>query len=80
MGSGPHFAKVNDQSSEFLKKNCYLSIGSVALSQVLHVALVDVSVLILQMNEHLGVIVMGLQASSDAFPEIVVKGPVLIEP
>lgn len=34
------FAKVNDQSSEFLKKNFYLSIGSVALSQVLHLALV----------------------------------------
>ena len=43
-------------------------------------ALVGVSVLILHMNEHLGVIVMGLQASSDAFAEIVVKGPVLMEP
>ena len=39
-GFPPTFVKVNDQSSEFLKKIFYLSIGSVALSKVLYLALV----------------------------------------
>ena len=44
-----------------------LSLGSIALREVLHVTFVSLSVLILQVKEHLGVIVMGLQSSSDAF-------------
>ena len=56
-----------------------LSLGSIALHQVLHVALVGQSVLILQVKEHLGVIVMGLQPSSDAFAEILVQGSIVVE-
>ena len=49
------------------------------MRQVLHVALVDLSVLILQVKEHLGVIVMSLQSSSDAFAEILVEGAIVVE-
>ena len=56
-----------------------LSLGSIALREFLHVALVSLSVLILQVKEHLGVIVMGLQPSSDAFAEILVKGAIVVE-
>lgn len=68
-------------NAQMFKKNngLLLSLGSIALSQLLHVAFVGLSVLILQVKEHLGVILMGLQSSSDAFPQIVVEGSVLIE-
>ena len=49
------------------------------MRQVLHVALVNFSVLILQVKEHLGVIVMRLQPSSDAFAEILVEGVIVVE-
>ena len=64
-----------------IKKHRFIdsSLGSIALRQVLHVALVSLSVLILQVKEHLGVIVMGLQPSSDAFAEILVEGAIVVE-
>ena len=49
------------------------------MREFLHVALVSLSVLILQVKEHLGVIVMGLQPSSNAFAEILVEGAIVVE-
>ena len=56
-----------------------LSLGSIALREFLHVTFVNFSVLILQVKEHLGVIVMRLQPSSDAFAEILVEGAIVVE-
>ena len=80
MGSRPPLQKsmINPQ----IKKNTHFidsSLGSIALREFLHVALVSLSVLILQVKEHLGVIVMGSQPSSDAFAEILVKGTIVVE-
>ena len=49
------------------------------MREFLHVALVSLSVLILQVKEHLGVIVMRLQPSSDTFAEILVEGVIVLE-
>ena len=49
------------------------------MREFLHVTFVNLSVLILQVKEHLGVIVMGLQPSSDAFSEILVEGTIVVE-
>ena len=51
-------------NTQIKKTFCRLSLGSIALHQLLHVALVGLSVLILQVKEHLGVIVMALQPLS----------------
>ena len=51
-------------NTQIKKTFCRLSLGSIALRQLLHVALVGLSVLILQVKEHLGVIVMALQPLS----------------
>ena len=66
---------------QITKKNRFidLSLGSIALREFLHVTFVNLSVLILQVKEHLGVTVMRLQPSSDAFSEILVKGVIVLK-